>query len=108
MRIQDGQSAELFKTNQHRAAESQRLDQGGSAESHERLRHATVDRLEVSDLAQKVSRALDMSEAARSSEIEQMRRAYANGTLQIEPLAISRGILSEALFLGRLESDQNQ
>lgn len=57
----------------------------------------SLDRVDVSDLAQQVSSYLEVESAQRASEVDQLRAEYRAGGYRADADAISRKLVDEAL-----------
>lgn len=69
------------------AAETQR-HQGYSSPGE-----PSLDRVEVSDLAQKVSALLDRESSMHNERVEQLRSDYQQGVYRVDPSALSQKLL---------------
>jgi anti-sigma28 factor (negative regulator of flagellin synthesis) len=103
LKIADGSQVNLNQVNQYRTPPAQRVDAGHAIQPTDRS--ASLDQIEVSELAQTLARVLDASEASMANEIGALKQAYAGGTLQTEPMAISRAMLQDAVADSRLDTE---
>lgn len=67
---------------------------GGHAE-------ALLDRVEVSEIGGRMARLLEASEAQWAGEIASLSRLYAAGSLEVDPHALGRAMVADALENGR-------
>lgn len=56
-----------------------------------------LDRIELSATAALVSRILDLADSMRSAEIAALAEAHAAGKLDVDPMALSQALISDAI-----------
>ena len=77
MKVNYRNGPELDQVDHQHRPESQRIDGHSTFESLDQLgRIRQLDLLDISDMALTVSRVLDLAEASRAAEIEDLRRSY--------------------------------
>ena len=58
---------------------------------------ATADGVQLSSFAGRISRGLEAAEGSRAEYVNRIAEALRNGTYQTDSLAISRGLVEEAI-----------
>src|SRR5579859_4486411 len=74
-----------------------KVDSGAVRDAGGKVTSPDSDSAELSGTAGKVSKALSQDAADRAAKVEQLRAAVANGTYNVTPAEISRGIVNDAL-----------
>lgn len=79
------------------------LNRPGESSPQEARSGSGADRVELSDLAGGLARALSNGAAERASRMEQLGREVERGTYQVDPRAVSRAIVAEMRAAGHNE-----
>jgi flagellar biosynthesis anti-sigma factor FlgM len=99
MRIYDRDLTGTASTGSGRAQESQKADRESTTSSPQ-SGGATGDRVELSSGLASVSRALSSYSSDRASRVEQLTAQVQSGTYNPSSLAISQGMVAQALSGG--------
>ncbi len=59
-------------------------------------KEASLDRVEVSDMADQVLQLMDIETRQRTAHVSHIRSAYQAGSYQEDPVSIARGLMQEA------------
>lgn len=93
MKIQD---QNLTGTSASQLNRTQSLEGVGRSYRPNSARDASLDRVEVSDMADRVLNLIDMEARQRAAHVDRIRQAYQSGQFRANPDAIARGLLLEA------------
>jgi flagellar biosynthesis anti-sigma factor FlgM len=100
MKIQDTYVGGGAPAETGRAQDTQRVERERASQTAAARQPAGGDRVELSTLAGRVSRAMETSAADRGGRVEALRAAYQAGTYRPDALATSRGMVADALAAG--------
>ena len=95
MKIQD---QNLTGTSASQLNRAQSADGVGRAYRPSSARDASLDRVEVSDMADRVLNLMDIEARQRAAHVDRIRQAFQSGQYRANPEAIARGILLEAMY----------
>ncbi len=100
MRVDDRNVAGVGASQSGKTVESRELERTGTPGSSETRRETGPDRVELSGLAGRLSRALSASSAERVVRVEQLTKRYTEGSYRVNSRDLSRAILAELRLAG--------
>jgi anti-sigma28 factor (negative regulator of flagellin synthesis) len=105
MRIDDINPTGTSAAQPGKTPESQEVERGTESRWIDSRWKSGADQVDLSDLAGRLSRVLNMSAAERASRVEKLTDQYAQGRYHVDSLAVSRAILAEIREAGRESSE---